>query len=132
MNTPKANDKQVGGSHYQTVPLQHWDVVAIFALDYYQGNISKYLFRWRDKGGLEDLKKARHYLDKYIEIETMRKNGGLTYDVLTEALQRVEEFQAQAEQIASARAEALADAMEHDAQLRFPVPPLVDGYPASR
>lgn len=132
MNTPKANDKQVGGSHYQTGTLQHWDIVAIFGLDYYQGNVSKYLFRWRDKGGLEDLKKARHYLDKYIEIETMRQNGGLVYDVLTEALQRVEDLQAQAEQIASARAEALADAMAHEAQLQWPHRPPDALDPASR
>lgn len=66
-----ANDRQVGGEHYRTETrygLQHWDVVDIFGLDYFQGNITKYVFRWRKKGGVEDLKKARHYLDKYIEM----------------------------------------------------------------
>ena len=70
-----ANAQQVGGSHYKThghPDLQHWDIVAIFKLDYFQGNITKYLFRWRAKGGLEDLHKARHYLDKYIELETSK------------------------------------------------------------
>lgn len=69
-----ANTAQVGGTHYKAhgrEDLQHWDIVHIFALDYFVGNISKYLFRWREKGGLQDLLKARHYLDKYIEL-----NGG--------------------------------------------------------
>jgi len=64
-----ANERQVGGDHYRKHgKLQHWDMVAHFGLDYYQGCITKYVMRWRDKGGVEDLKKARHYLDKYIEL----------------------------------------------------------------
>lgn len=64
----RANKRQVGGSHYKTkTGLQHWDVVTMFNLDYFQGNITKYLFRWREKNGLEDLYKAQHYLEKYIE-----------------------------------------------------------------
>lgn len=68
----KANEVQIGGSHYKahgSADMQHWDVVKIFNLDYFQGNITKYVFRWRDKKGIEDLKKARHYLDKYIEMQ---------------------------------------------------------------
>ena len=74
MATPTANDRQIGGVHYrnQSSGLQHWDMVAMFNLDYFQGNISKYVFRWRDKGGIQDLEKARHYLDKYIELEKLR------------------------------------------------------------
>ena len=71
-----ANAHQVGGTHYAahgTATLQHWDVVDLFGLDYFQGNITKYLFRWRSKGGVEDLKKARHYLDKYIELQTQKE-----------------------------------------------------------
>jgi hypothetical protein len=71
-----ANAHQVGGVHYRAhgrSDLQHWDVVAIFGLDYFQGCITKYLFRWRDKNGVEDLIKARHYLDKYIELQQQKK-----------------------------------------------------------
>ena len=64
-----ANDRQVGGSHYQTGGMQHWDFVEHFRMDYFQGQITKYLLRWRKKNGIEDLEKARHYLDKYIEIQ---------------------------------------------------------------
>mgnify|MGYP003406630110 CR=1 FL=1 len=64
-----ANEKQVGGEHYKNDDgPQHWDMVYAFKLDYFQGNITKYLFRWRKKHGVEDLKKAMHYLEKYIEI----------------------------------------------------------------
>lgn len=65
-----ANTKQVGGDHYHRFGnLQHWDVVHHFGLDYFQGQITRYVFRWRHKGGIEDLRKARHYLDKYIELQ---------------------------------------------------------------
>lgn len=69
-----ANDRQVGGDHYKTDGLQHWDIVHMFKLDYFQGQITKYLFRWRKKNGLEDLEKARHYLDKYIELERGKRD----------------------------------------------------------
>lgn len=74
----EANAHQVGGSHYlKHGDLQHWDVCAIFNLGYFEGQITKYLFRWRDKGGLQDLHKARHYLDKYIEIEAQKAQEAL-------------------------------------------------------
>ena len=63
-----ANSRQVGGNHYATGGPQHWDMVAQFNLDYFQGQITKYLFRWRKKNGVQDLEKARHFLDKYIEL----------------------------------------------------------------
>ena len=70
----RANDHQVAGDHYRTDRgIQHWDLVHMFNLDYFQGQITKYVLRWKYKhntpaGRLEDLKKARHFLDKYIEI----------------------------------------------------------------
>jgi hypothetical protein len=44
----------------------------MFQWDYFQGQIIKYLMRWKKKGGVQDLEKARHYLDKYIEVERGR------------------------------------------------------------
>ena len=64
-----ANDQQVAGEHYKTT-IQPWDYIAANKLDYFEGNIIKYVSRWRTKGGVEDLRKARHYLDKLIEMET--------------------------------------------------------------
>ncbi len=71
--TPRAvgaNARQVGGQHYKTEHgLEHWDLVRMFGWDYMQGQIIKYLMRWRAKAGVQDLQKAAHYLEKYIEQE---------------------------------------------------------------
>jgi len=64
----RANDKQIGGSHYKGEAIEHWDIVWAHDLDYFQGQITKYVMRWRDKGGIEDLMKAQHFLEKYIEL----------------------------------------------------------------
>jgi hypothetical protein len=75
-NQPKqptnANDHQVGGDHY-AASHQHWDWVAANGLDYFQGQITKYVYRCWKKNGLEDLLKARHFLDKYIELNTPKQ-----------------------------------------------------------
>ena len=65
-----ANDTQVGGSHYNKHDgeVQHWDWVIASNVPYTLGCATKYLFRWRDKNGIEDLKKARHYIQKTIDI----------------------------------------------------------------
>lgn len=63
-----ANDTQVGGSHYKSSPIQHWDFAAANDYDYFQGQITKYVDRWKRKNGIEDLKKAAHFLQKYIEL----------------------------------------------------------------
>jgi hypothetical protein len=63
-----ANSLQVGGSHYKDKAIQPWDYIASNSLGYLEGNVVKYVSRWREKGGLEDLKKAQHYLTKLIEV----------------------------------------------------------------
>jgi len=63
-----ANVRQVGGGHYKDKAIQPWDYIASNKLGYLEGNIIKYVSRWQDKGGIEDLRKARHYLDKLIEV----------------------------------------------------------------
>ena len=62
-----ANEKQVAGTHYRS-KIQHWDYVVANDLDYFQGQITKYVTRWKLKNGLTDLLKAQHFLDKYIEV----------------------------------------------------------------
>lgn len=66
---PRANDRQVAGTHYKAHKYETWDVILDWNLGYLDGNAVKYLSRWRLKGGVQDLKKARHYLDKLIEVE---------------------------------------------------------------
>lgn len=64
-----ANDRQVGGEHYKAKEIQPWDAIVAWNCGFLDGNVIKYITRFRDKGGLEDLHKARHYLDKLIEVE---------------------------------------------------------------
>lgn len=62
--------QQVGGDHYRVHRIQPWDVWDEYDLDRYLANCVKYLLRAGDKGPkVQDLKKARHYLDKAIERE---------------------------------------------------------------
>ena len=63
-----ANDIQVGGTHYQGKELQHWDLVDMYDWDYFQAQIIKYVMRHKGKNGLQDLQKAGHFLEKYIEL----------------------------------------------------------------
>lgn len=64
----KANETQVGGTHYRTEGLQHWDLVTLFHWDYFQAQVFRYLMRWRDKDGLKDVRKAAHVCQKYVEL----------------------------------------------------------------
>ena len=64
----RANGQQVGGSHYGVKAIQPWDYIIANNLGYLEGNVVKYVSRWKDKGGVEDLKKAQHYLQKLIEV----------------------------------------------------------------
>ena len=62
-----ANEKQVGGTHY-AAPIQHWDYVqTVLGGRYLEGCATKYVSRWRKKGGEQDLEKASHYIEKLIE-----------------------------------------------------------------
>lgn len=69
MLTPlPANEVQVGGDHYKKNVIQPWDYITSNQLGYLEGNIVKYVSRWKDKGGRQDLEKAKHYLDKLLEV----------------------------------------------------------------
>ena len=70
-----ANATQVGGAHYKQHTHETWDVILDWGLGYLDGNAVKYLSRWRHKGGVQDLKKARHYIDKLIEVEEANGNS---------------------------------------------------------
>ena len=62
-----ANDTQTVGTHYQ-VAIQPWDYIIANDLGYLEGNVIKYVTRYKNKGGVEDLRKAQHYLIKLIEV----------------------------------------------------------------
>lgn len=70
MKRSKANTRQVGGEHYKHRTIQPWDYIAANNLGFFEGNIIKYVSRWQEKDGVPDLEKARHYLDKLIELNS--------------------------------------------------------------
>lgn len=68
--TSSALDHQVGGTHYMQWKIQPIEFIQGQRLGFIEGSIVKYVTRWRNKNGIEDLKKARQYLDILIELET--------------------------------------------------------------
>lgn len=80
----EANQYQVGGSHYHA-EYQHWDWAEDICLGYLEGVATKYLLpnRRAQKGGLEDLKKSLHYIQKLIELQAKgRANRRYAFQLL--------------------------------------------------
>ena len=67
-----ANETQVAGTHYKTQAIQTWDYITSNNIGFMEGNAIKYLSRWKQKGGVSDLLKAQHYIQKLIEIEARK------------------------------------------------------------
>ena len=65
-----ASSKQVGGDHFAVMNIQPIEFILANELGFCEGNVIKYLCRYKRKNGLEDLKKARQYLDFLIERES--------------------------------------------------------------
>ena len=61
--------EQVGGDHYSKLAIQPVTYINANGLSYLQGNVIKYVTRYKDKNGLQDLQKAKHYIDMLIELE---------------------------------------------------------------
>lgn len=64
-----ALDKQVSGNHYKDCGIQPIEYIHANNLSYFQGNVVKYVTRYKDKAGKADLEKAIHYLELMIELE---------------------------------------------------------------
>jgi len=62
-----SKDVQVGGNHYKKKGIQPIEYIYANDLDFFQGNVVKYVTRFKDKNGLQDLEKAKHYLEMLIE-----------------------------------------------------------------
>jgi hypothetical protein len=84
MKMKTSNSYQVGGDHYASKTVQPWEAMESWMsheafAGYLLGNCLKYLARYRDKNGTQDLQKCQHYLAKLIEIEqeldAMAENG---------------------------------------------------------
>lgn len=64
-----ALDEQVAGQHYKKMTIQPVEFIHANSIGYFEGNVIKYVARWRSKGGVADLEKAKHYIDLLIELE---------------------------------------------------------------
>jgi len=65
-------DKQVDGDHYKSLPIQPIEFIHANGIPFCEANAIKYLCRWRNKNGLADLEKAKHYIELLIELETRK------------------------------------------------------------
>lgn len=75
-NTASPLDVQVGGSHYKDLKIQPIEYIHANGLGFAEGSVIKYVTRWRNKNGIKDLEKARHFIDLLIELETRGKDKG--------------------------------------------------------
>lgn len=69
-------NKQVAGNHYKDLLIQPVEYIHANGIGYFEGNVIKYISRWRKKNGIADLEKAKHYIELLIELEN--ENAGKT------------------------------------------------------
>ena len=65
-----ALEKQEGGNHYKGYSIQPIEYIHANNIPFAEGSVIKYVTRWRDKNGVDDLKKAIHFLELLIELES--------------------------------------------------------------
>ena len=66
-------DRQVDGDHYQKLAIQPMQYSLLNGMDACQHTVIKYVTRFRDKGGIKDLEKAKHCIDMLIEFEMTKQ-----------------------------------------------------------
>lgn len=65
----KSTDYQVAGDHYKKLKMQPIEYIMANQLEFAEGCIVKYISRWRERGGIDDLRKIKQYCDFIIESE---------------------------------------------------------------
>ena len=73
----KPLDKQVGGDHYKDLAIQPVEYIFKNNLGYFEGCVIKYVTRWKNKGGVQDLEKAKHFLELLIELQEQHAKDGM-------------------------------------------------------
>ena len=68
----KSYKKQVGGSHYKKYKIQPIEFIVKNNIGFVEGNIIKYILRFKEKGGVQDLLKAKHYIELLIDTTKSR------------------------------------------------------------
>ena len=70
----KSLETQIAGQHYKNQKIQPIEYILENKFPFIEGNIVKYITRWREKGGIEDLKKVKHYVEILMELEDGKRN----------------------------------------------------------
>lgn len=65
-----ALETQIAGTHYKLMKIQPIEFIHANGIPFAEGSVIKYVTRWRDKGGIADLEKAKHFIELLIELET--------------------------------------------------------------
>ena len=64
-----ALNTQVSGDHYKSLKIQPIEFIHANGIPFAEGSVIKYVTRWRAKGGIADLEKAKHFIELLIELE---------------------------------------------------------------
>ena len=72
-----ALSNQVAGDHYKKLKIQPVEFIHANNIPFIEGCIIKYASRWRDKGGVKDLEKIKHFVDLLIELESKKEMSAL-------------------------------------------------------
>ena len=73
-----ALDEQVGGDHYKKLGIQPVELIRDINANFFQGNVIKYVTRYKDKNGIKDLEKAKHYLELIEELHPNSNSNKIT------------------------------------------------------
>jgi hypothetical protein len=65
----KALNIQIDGDHYKSLKIQPIEYIYKNNIPFIEGSVIKYVTRWRSKGGIKDLEKAKHFIDLLIDFE---------------------------------------------------------------
>ena len=68
----KSYKKQVGGSHYKKYKIQPVEFIVKNNIGFVEGNVIKNILRFKEKGGVQDLEKAKHYIELLIDSTKSR------------------------------------------------------------
>lgn len=96
---------QVGGSHYKDMVIQPVEYIVKNDIPFREGNVIKYITRWKMKDGLKDLKKAAHFLNMLIEEEELRLKAA--------GYEKVANSQQAQQQVGNALTGGMASGQEH-------------------
>ena len=71
----EASEKQVGGNHYKDMKIQPVEFILANGLGFCEGNVIKYISRYKNKNGIEDLEKVKHYVELLIDELKEKENA---------------------------------------------------------